>query len=176
MVVPCKKKKKMDFESIAFQNVFYKFEKILSYSILLIFHSWMSERIISRIVIRKKDKEKERKRERKKKVSSELIRREAKVYTLLWKFKGKLGLKKIVENWLSYRMQVLNRLIALTPWLMEPADSVPHSQGPSNNPYPEPNEPISLTSILTLSSHLRLSLPKGLFPVGLPVKKNPNLS
>ena len=52
---------------------------------------------------------------------------------------------------------------------------MPHSQGLSNNPYPEPNQPnylqlpaltpISSRSILTLSSHLRLGLPKGLFPI-----------
>ena len=29
----------------------------------------------------------------------------------------------------------------LTPWLMEPGGSIPHSQGLSNNPYPEPNQP-----------------------------------
>ena len=52
---------------------------------------------------------------------------------------------------------------------MEPGGSMPHSQGLSNNPYPEPNQPNSL-SLQILSSHLRLSLPKGLFPVGLPVK------
>ena len=53
---------------------------------------------------------------------------------------------------------------------------MPHSQGLSNNSYPEPNQPnspslipISSMSILILSSHLRLGLPKGLFPVGLPV-------
>ena len=46
----------------------------------------------------------------------------------------------------------------------------------SNNPYPEPNQPnsphwhISSRSILILSSHLRLGLSKGLFPVGFPVK------
>ena len=36
----------------------------------------------------------------------------------------------------------------LTAWLMELGGSMPHSQGPSNNPYPEPNQliPISLTS------------------------------
>ena len=58
---------------------------------------------------------------------------------------------------------------------MEPGGSMPHSQGLSNNSYPEPNHflvlmPISSRSILILSSHLRLGLPKGLFPVGLPVK------
>ena len=58
---------------------------------------------------------------------------------------------------------------------MEPGDSFPHSQGCSNNPYPEPNQflvliPISLRSILILSSHLRLGLRKGLFPAGVPVK------
>ena len=31
--------------------------------------------------------------------------------------------------------------IALTPWLMEPGGSMPHSLGLSNNPYPEPNQP-----------------------------------
>ena len=51
-----------------------------------------------------------------------------------------------------------------------------HSQESSNNPYPEMNQPnsslvpISLMSILILSSHLRLGLPKGLFPVGLRAK------
>ena len=59
---------------------------------------------------------------------------------------------------------------------MEPEGSMPHSQGLSNNPYPERINPIPhidmyfLTSILILSSHIRLSLPKGLFPVGLPTK------
>ena len=30
--------------------------------------------------------------------------------------------------------------IILTPWLMEPGGSMLHSQGLSNNPYPEPNQ------------------------------------
>ena len=53
---------------------------------------------------------------------------------------------------------------------MEPGVSMPHSQRLSNNSYPEPNQaqfptliPISSRSILILSSHLRLGLPKGLF-------------
>jgi hypothetical protein len=48
---------------------------------------------------------------------------------------------------------------------MEPGGSMPHSQGLSNNSYP-----ISLRSILILFSHVRLGLPKGLFPAGVPVK------
>ena len=58
---------------------------------------------------------------------------------------------------------------------METGVWMPHSQGLSNNPYPEPNHkffvliPIYLSSILILSSHLRLSLPKGLFLVCVPV-------
>ena len=59
---------------------------------------------------------------------------------------------------------------------MEARGSMPYSQGLSNNPYPVPNQPhfpalihISSRYILILSSHLRLGLPKGLFPVGLPV-------
>ena len=58
---------------------------------------------------------------------------------------------------------------------MEPVGSIPHSQGLSNNSYPEPNQPnsphwCSSRSILILSSHLRLGLPKDLFPVDFPVK------
>ena len=58
---------------------------------------------------------------------------------------------------------------------MELGDSMPHSQGLSINPYPEPNMflaliPISLRFILILSSHLRRGLPKSLFPVSVPVK------
>ena len=60
---------------------------------------------------------------------------------------------------------------------MEPGGSMAHSQGLSNNAYPEQNQPsfselipISLRSILILSSHLRLDLTKGIFPVGVPVK------
>ena len=51
--------------------------------------------------------------------------------------------------------------------------SMPHSQGLSNNPNPKPNQPnynYNQGSILILSSYLRLGLPKGLFPVGFPVK------
>ena len=54
---------------------------------------------------------------------------------------------------------------------------MPHSQGLSINPYPEPDLhnssyliPISLIFILILSTRLRLGLPKGLFPARLPVK------
>ena len=53
---------------------------------------------------------------------------------------------------------------------MDSGGSMPYSQGLSNNPYPEPNQPISLRSILILSSNLSLSLLKDLFPVGVPVK------
>ena len=60
---------------------------------------------------------------------------------------------------------------------MKPGGSTPHSQGLSNNPSPEPNQPklpemtpIYLRCILILSSDLRLRLPKPIFPVDLPVK------
>ena len=53
---------------------------------------------------------------------------------------------------------------------MEPGGSMPHSQGLSNNSYPEPNQLNCPHWYLILSSHQRLGLPKGLFPVGLPVK------
>ena len=51
---------------------------------------------------------------------------------------------------------------------MEPRGAIPHSQGISSNPHPQTNQPksfaltpVSLRSNLTLSSHLRLGLPKG---------------
>ena len=48
---------------------------------------------------------------------------------------------------------------------------MPHSQELPNNPYPElVLTPISLRFIVILSSHLRLGVTKGLFPVGAPVK------
>ena len=59
---------------------------------------------------------------------------------------------------------------------MEPACPIPHLQAFSNYPYPEPNQPIllidtlSLIFILILPPHLRLGLPKNLFPVGFPFK------
>ena len=39
----------------------------------------------------------------------------------------------------------------LTPWLMKPGGSMPHSQGISNNPYPEPNQPSYI--VLEIVSH-----------------------
>ena len=59
---------------------------------------------------------------------------------------------------------------------MEPRGSMPHSQGFFNNPCFERINPIPRTDThffnirFKLYSHLRLGLPKGLFPVGLPVK------
>ena len=59
---------------------------------------------------------------------------------------------------------------------MEPAVSMPHSQGLPNNHYPEPNQPSLNTDThffkihSKLSSHLHLDIPKDLFPLGLPVK------
>ena len=47
--------------------------------------------------------------------------------------------------------------IILTPWLKEPGGSMAHSQGLSNNPY-------------LFKVHSNIVLPKGIFPVGLPVK------
>ena len=63
----------------------------------------------------------------------------------------------------------------LTPGLKEPGGAMPHSQGLSNNPYPELNNPIPRidTYFYKIHSnivfHHRLGLPKCLFPIGLHV-------
>ena len=71
-----------------------------------------------------------------------------------------------------------NLFLSNTRWqLMEPGGLNPHLQGLSNNPYPKPYQPsfyylspISLRSILIMSTRLRLGLPEDIFPVGLRFK------
>jgi hypothetical protein len=59
---------------------------------------------------------------------------------------------------------------------MEPGGSLPHTQEPATCSYPEPAQssscthPTTLTSILILSSHLRLGPPGGRLPSGLLTK------
>ena len=60
---------------------------------------------------------------------------------------------------------------------MEPGGSLPHSQEPATCPYPKldqsssslPNS-VSWRSIFILFSHLRLGVPCGLHPSGIPTK------
>ena len=52
---------------------------------------------------------------------------------------------------------------------MEHGGSMPHSQGLSNNSYPEPNQPITRIDINLFKVHSNI-FPKGLFTVGLSVK------
>ena len=53
----------------------------------------------------------------------------------------------ITLNQVSYPIVLMRlgepcfRLNLLTPWPMEPGGSMLHSQGLSNNSYPEPNQP-----------------------------------
>ena len=59
---------------------------------------------------------------------------------------------------------------------MQSGAPMPHSQGISNNPYPDQSiqshilTPIYLIYILIESSRVRLGIPKGPFPASLPVK------
>ena len=59
---------------------------------------------------------------------------------------------------------------------MEPEGSLPRSHEPTTCPYPKPDPtstcltPISLKSILILTSQLCLGLPSGLLPSALPTK------
>ena len=60
---------------------------------------------------------------------------------------------------------------------MEPECSLPHSQVPANCFYLEADQSSAYTntqlpedSIITLSFHLRLGIPSGLFPSGFPTK------
>ena len=67
-----------------------------------------------------------------------------------------------------------NSSFITTPWLMEPGGSMSHPQGLFSNPYELTKFhvliPISLKSILILSSHLCLGLPKNILSAGVPVK------
>jgi hypothetical protein len=52
---------------------------------------------------------------------------------------------------------------------MEPEGSLPCSQEPSTDPYPEPDGSSPyLISILISSTHLRPGFPSGLYPSGFP--------
>ena len=59
---------------------------------------------------------------------------------------------------------------------MEPGSSLPHSQNPATCSYLEPDQfspylhPTYWRYSITVSSHLRLSLPSGLFPAVFPTK------
>jgi hypothetical protein len=63
---------------------------------------------------------------------------------------------------------------------LETAGSLPYIKEPTTGPYPELTgstlhpQPITLTSIVIPSSHLRLGLPCGLFPFQLTYSYNNN--
>ena len=58
---------------------------------------------------------------------------------------------------------------------MKPGGSMPHSQRLSNNPYIQPNHPITRIDAYYFKIHSNIVLqstpgiPKGLFPAGVPV-------
>ena len=57
--------------------------------------------------------------------------------------KSKHTVKEIILKLRHLVKPVLSQATTLILWLMEPRGSMPHSQGLSNNPYPEPNQPNS---------------------------------
>jgi hypothetical protein len=71
---------------------------------------------------------------------------------------------------------LFEKLIVIQPvkkypvFFMESEGSLLFSQKPATGSYLEPSIPISLRSGLMLSSYLRLGLPSGLLPSGLPTK------
>jgi hypothetical protein len=76
-----------------------------------------------------------------------------------------------------FRWRHLRSYSVTSQHFMEPKISLPCSQEPSTGPYPEPDQPIPpnltyLSYIVTLSSHLCLGLPSGLFPSGFPTNSH----
>ena len=47
------------------------------------------------------------------------------------------------DYWRTLVNVVNHGVILVTPWAIEPGGFMPHSQGLSNNPYLEPNQPNS---------------------------------
>ena len=68
--------------------------------------------------------------------------------------KIKIGLALTDKEWRG-----LCKEYTLTPWLMEPGGSMPHSQGLSNNSYPEPNNPIPRIDTYLFKVHSNIVLP-----------------
>ena len=60
---------------------------------------------------------------------------------LRWRSSTTPSETKVMEIIAFLEAGLWNHLTTLTPWLMEPGGSMPHSQGLSNNPNPEPNQP-----------------------------------
>ena len=81
------------------------------------------------------------------------------VNAVLWSycFLGRINFKmyKIVENMWA---DILFTLYSLTPWLMEPGGSMPHSQALSNNSYPEPNQSIPRIDTHFFKIHSNMTL------------------
>ena len=59
-----------------------------------------------------------------------------------------IGTKLVVQKDLVDIIIIIIIIIIITPWLMKIGSSLPHSQGLSNNPYPELNQPNSSYRLL----------------------------
>jgi hypothetical protein len=72
---------------------------------------------------------------------------------------------------LTYRAEPFLRSRQLCNPSRTSEGSIPCSQEPSTGPYPQPyqSHPISLRSVIILSTHLRLGLHSGFFPSGFPI-------
>ena len=74
------------------------------------------------------------------------------VAALLFKLTTRFGIKSWHIPYIYIYIYIHIYKLKLTPWLMEPISSMPHSQGLPNNYYPEPNHPNSQHSNIVLPS------------------------
>ena len=61
----------------------------------------------------------------------------------IWTWKFVYTNEDVIFPTLIFLLKLVDLSYELTPWHKEPGGSMPHSQGLSNNPYPDSNQPDS---------------------------------